>query len=147
MIPRPPLLEPRPQPPFPPHGRPPLGLPTGGPRPLMGMMPPSQRPLKVGPLCSVHQLPPCGVAHNSACATWDLVILWCMVYVVYKLQGPPPQELPPPGNQKEVWFEHMTKEGKPYYSNPQTHQTSWERPQDAQIITPPAPGTGCYGIQ
>ena len=62
-----------------------------------------------------------------------------------KLQGPPPQELPPPVNQKEVWFEHVTTDGKQYYSNPQTHQTSWERPQDVQIIAPPAPGTGCYG--
>ncbi len=44
-----------------------------------------------------------------------------------------------PGNQSEVWFEHQTAEGKSYYSNPKTKQTTWERPTDVQIISPPSP--------
>ncbi len=45
-----------------------------------------------------------------------------------------------PDSQKEVWFEHKMGEGKVYYSNPINNQTTWERPQDAQIMSPPGPG-------
>ncbi|XP_064382447.1 transcription elongation regulator 1-like isoform X2 [Halichondria panicea] len=100
FVPRLPLLDGRPQLPFPPPLRSPLGPPPLGLRPLMGgMIAPPQRPPQQ-----------------------------------------PPNDMASPENQKEVWFEHKMGEGKVYYSNPKNNQTTWERPQDAQIISPPGPG-------
>ena len=45
-------------------------------------------------------------------------------------QGHSPDGDFPPG---EVWFEHLTADGKVYYSHPKTQKTVWERPK-AHIV-------------
>ncbi len=44
------------------------------------------------------------------------------------VRGPPP----------DVWLEHLSPEGRSYYSNPKTQKTTWERPTNARIIPPPS---------
>ena len=67
-----------------------------------------------------------------------------LLYDILGLLPPSPSQqglsLPPPSSQTEVWFEHRTADGRTYYSHPQTQKTTWERPQNAQIIPQPSPG-------
>ena len=42
---------------------------------------------------------------------------------------------PPPG--EPFWIEHKSPEGKAYYSNPITHETTWQRP--ANVLVRPGP--------
>jgi len=42
---------------------------------------------------------------------------------------------PPPG--EPFWIEHKSPDGKIYYSNPMTHETTWQRP--ANVIVRPGP--------
>ncbi|KAI0990082.1 hypothetical protein GJ496_001841 [Pomphorhynchus laevis] len=51
--------------------------------------------------------------------------------------------MPPPGwiasstvsNKEDIWIENASPEGKPYYYNSLTRETTWVRPADAEIIT------------
>ena len=56
------------------------------------------------------------------------------------MQGPPVlgDGLPVRGPPPEVWLEHVSPEGRSYYSNPQTKKTTWDRPANARIIAPPS---------
>ena len=38
----------------------------------------------------------------------------------------------------EVWYEHKMSDGRAYYSHSQTRTTTWDRPQNVQIV--PHPG-------
>lgn len=42
---------------------------------------------------------------------------------------------PPPG--EPFWIEHKSPDGKSYYSNPMTHETTWQRP--ANVLVRPGP--------
>ena len=42
---------------------------------------------------------------------------------------------PPPG--EPFWIEHKSPDGKAYYSNPITHETTWQRP--ANVLVRPGP--------
>lgn len=49
---------------------------------------------------------------------------------------PRPQMMtPPPG--EPFWIEHKSPDGKAYYSNPITHETTWQRP--ANVLVQPGP--------
>ena len=52
-------------------------------------------------------------------------------------QGPIIPSLP----ELEVWYQHMTSDGRHYYSHSQTKETVWEKPTNAHIVFQPVPGT------
>ena len=70
--------------------------------------------------------------------------------------GVPPSGVPPPGiplsgaapsgvslssrPPLEMWFQHVTIDGRTYYSHSQTRKTVWERPTSAHIILNRPPG-------
>ena len=39
---------------------------------------------------------------------------------------------------REVWYEHKISDGRVYYSHSVTRKTTWDRPQNAQVM--PHPG-------
>ena len=82
-----------------------------------------------------------GTIHRE-CHLSAFVQVYCMIFLVCSPPSPSQQglSLPPPSSQTEVWFEHRTADGRTYYSHPQTQKTTWERPQNAQIIPQPSPG-------
>ncbi|XP_068123815.1 pre-mRNA-processing factor 40 homolog B isoform X1 [Hyperolius riggenbachi] len=147
-------------PPFPPIGLPPIGQrpPTMPPLPhalmppmippLAGPPPLAQLPNLVPPLIPAMMLPP--VTPSSAQVTVPgEESLSCEYSALVKapvLQPPPSipkmalddnslsQDIPKK-EKKFLWTEHKAPDGRTYYYNPETKQSTWEKPDDMKSKT------------
>ncbi|XP_070979044.1 pre-mRNA-processing factor 40 homolog A-like isoform X3 [Oncorhynchus clarkii lewisi] len=109
---RPPNMAPMPPGMMPPGMMPPMGQ-------IPGMMPPMMPGMMMPPHMSAAAMQPTGPVNSLAC------LLHCLT--VGTTNGTPQDDQP---KKKSVWTEHKSMDGKTYYYNTETKQSSWEKPDD-----------------
>uniref|UniRef100_H2T461 Pre-mRNA-processing factor 40 homolog A n=1 Tax=Takifugu rubripes TaxID=31033 RepID=H2T461_TAKRU len=112
MAQRPPSMTPMPPGILPPGIMPPMGTPPLGQIP--GMIPPMMPAMMLPPRISAASVQPTGpvTQHTQTSSTTN---------------GSPPEDQP---KKKSVWTEHKSMDGKTYYYNTETKQSTWEKPDD-----------------
>ncbi|CAJ1079256.1 pre-mRNA-processing factor 40 homolog A isoform X1 [Xyrichtys novacula] len=114
---RPPSMTPMPPGIIPPGIMPPMGAPPMGQMP--GMMPPMMPGMMMPPrmpAASVQPTGPPGVDSTAAAPG-----------TASTTNGSPQEEQP---KKKSLWTEHKSLDGKTYYYNTETKQSTWEKPDD-----------------
>lgn len=116
---RPPNMNPMPPGMMPPGMMPPMGGPPMGQMP--GMMPPMMPGMMMPPRMPAAAMQPTGPPGvDTATAT-------SAVGAVSTTNGSPQDDQP---KKKSLWTEHKSLDGKTYYYNTETKQSTWEKPDD-----------------
>ncbi|XP_023674728.1 pre-mRNA-processing factor 40 homolog A isoform X2 [Paramormyrops kingsleyae] len=121
--------------PMPPGMMPPMMPPMGGPPmgQMPGMMPPMMPGMMIPPRMAAAAMQPTGppgVSPAEAAASSASGTLTSNPAVSSMQQGvtaSPKDEQP---KKKSVWTEHKSVDGKTYYYNTETKQSTWEKPDD-----------------
>ncbi|XP_041700048.1 pre-mRNA-processing factor 40 homolog A-like isoform X2 [Coregonus clupeaformis] len=115
---RPPNMAPMPPGMMPPGMMPPMGGPPMGQMP--GMMPPMMPGMMMPPRMPAATMQPTGPPGVDTAVT-------AVPGTVGTTNGSPQDDQP---KNKSVWTEHKSLDGKTYYYNTETKQSSWEKPDD-----------------
>ncbi|KAK6292662.1 hypothetical protein J4Q44_G00372470 [Coregonus suidteri] len=115
---RPPNMAPMPPGMMPPGMMPPMGGPPMGQMP--GMMPPMMPGMMMPPHMPAAAMQPTGPPGVDTTVT-------AVPGTVGTTNGTPQDDQP---KKKSLWTEHKSLDGKTYYYNTETKQSSWEKPDD-----------------
>ncbi|XP_069086622.1 pre-mRNA-processing factor 40 homolog B isoform X2 [Pleurodeles waltl] len=127
---RPPVM-----PPVPPGMLPPLIPPMAGPPPL-GQMPNMVPPLMPGmmmpnlPSAPVSAVIPGSESTNAALTTSSTTISIPPMAVVQPTVVSSSSPVVEPPRKKPTWSEHKSPDGRTYYYNSETKQSTWEKPEE-----------------